>query len=179
MARIFSLDCISSIEQRHVRSIGIQIICYFSRQLEKFFFTTGYHGKEISIWVKRAELLNKWREIVDKYSEFDPSVFHENAIFLDLLENMPSDTWQSILGTLLCMAGVCFVFLNSGFTVIIASGCVLSICVGILGFLSLWGIDLDPISIAAMIISVGCSVDIPAHVSYHYYQACEFFYLYI
>lgn len=85
---------------------------------------------------------------------------------------MPTDTWQSILGTLVCMAMVCFVFLNNWFTVAIASLSVLSICAGILGFLSWWKVDLDPITMAAMIISIGFSVDIPAHVSYHYYQAC-------
>ncbi|KAH7689537.1 Protein PTR-23 [Aphelenchoides avenae] len=141
-------------------------------KLEKFFFTTAYHGKDLSIWTERGKLLNRWREIVDKYSpEFDASVFHEDGVFLDLIENMPTDTWQSVLGTLLCMGAVCFLFLNSFFTVIMASGCVLSICTGILGILSWWGVDLDPITMAAMIISIGCSVDIPAHVSYHYYQA--------
>lgn len=38
-----------------------------SHNLEKFFFTTAYHGKEISIWTKRGELLNTWRAHVDKY----------------------------------------------------------------------------------------------------------------
>ena len=65
------------------------------------------------------------------------------------------------------------VFLNSFFTVVITSACVLSICVGIIGYLSLWGIDLDPIFMAALIISIGCSIDIPTHVAYHYFQACK------
>jgi len=43
------------------------------------------------------------------------------------------------------MAFVCFAFLSSMFTVIFASSCVLSICCGILGILSWWSIDLDPI----------------------------------
>ncbi|KHJ83314.1 hypothetical protein OESDEN_16989 [Oesophagostomum dentatum] len=84
---------------------------------------------------------------------------------------MTTDTWQSVLGTLVCMAFVCFIFLNNLFTVAIASLSVLSICAGILGILSWWGVDLDPITMAATIISIGFSVDIPAHVSYHYYQA--------
>lgn len=61
---------------------------------------------------------------------FDSTVFHDDGIFLDLIDNMPTDTWQSVLGTLLCMGAVCFLFLNSMFTVVIASSCVLSICAG-------------------------------------------------
>uniref|UniRef100_A0A0K0G3N3 SSD domain-containing protein n=1 Tax=Strongyloides venezuelensis TaxID=75913 RepID=A0A0K0G3N3_STRVS len=140
--------------------------------LEKFFFTTSFHGEENSIWVVRGETLRSWRNVVDKYKDIDAHVFHEDGVFLDLINNMPTDTWQSVVGTMVCMSFVCFVFLNSFFTVFMSSSCVLSISVGILGILSWWNIDLDPITMAAMIISIGFSVDIPAHVSYHYYQAC-------
>lgn len=44
---------------------------------------------------------------------------------------------------------------------------------GILGMLSWWNVELDPISMAAMIISIGFSVDIPAHVAYHYCKASK------
>ncbi|KAE9421699.1 hypothetical protein Angca_003119, partial [Angiostrongylus cantonensis] len=139
--------------------------------LDRFFFTTSYHGKALSDWNKRGIMLHSWRKVVDNYSEFKPSVFHEDGVYLDLMDNMATDTWQSVLGTLVCMAFVCFIFLNNLFTVAIASLSVLSICSGILGILSWLGVDLDPISMAATIISIGFSVDIPAHVSYHYYQA--------
>ncbi|VDM93730.1 unnamed protein product, partial [Onchocerca ochengi] len=43
----------------------------------------------------------------------------------------------------------------------------------ILGTLSWLNVQLDPISMAAMIISIGFSVDIPAHVAYHYCKASE------
>ncbi|CAB05002.1 SSD domain-containing protein [Caenorhabditis elegans] len=142
-----------------------------AEELDRFFFTTGYHGDNLTIWTQRGEMLRAWRQVVDKYPDFGASVFHEDGVYLDLIDNMPTDTWQSILGTLVCMAMVCFVFLNNWFTVAIASLSVLSICAGILGFLSWWKVDLDPITMAAMIISIGFSVDIPAHVSYHYYQA--------
>ncbi|VDM59601.1 unnamed protein product [Angiostrongylus costaricensis] len=139
--------------------------------LDRFFFTTSYHGQALSDWNERGMMLHSWRKLVDNYSEFEPSVFHEDGVYLDLIDNMATDTWQSVLGTLVCMAFVCFIFLNNLFTVAIASLSVLSICAGILGILSWWGVDLDPISMAATIISIGFSVDIPAHVSYHYYQA--------
>jgi hypothetical protein len=141
-------------------------------RLEKFFFTTAYHGKDLSIWTERGKLLNKWRETVDRYTNhFDASVYHEDGIFLDLIENMPSDTWQSVVGALVCMGFVCYIFLNSWFAVTIATAAVLSICTGILGLISWWHVDLDPISMAAMIICVGSSCDLPAHTSFHYYLA--------
>ncbi|KHN70673.1 Patched domain-containing protein 3 [Toxocara canis] len=125
---------------------------------------------EYDFWSGFVQLQN---ETIDGSRSFHASVFHEDGVFLDLIDNMPTDTWQSVLGTLICMAAVCFIFLRSMLTVAIATCCVLSICIGILGILSWWGVDLDPIAMAAMIISVGFSVDIPAHVSYHYYKACE------
>lgn len=142
-----------------------------AEELDRFFFTTGYHGDKLTVWTQRGEMLRAWRRVVDKYPDFGASVYHEDGVYLDLIDNMPTDTWQSVLGTLVCMALVCFVFLNNVFTVAIASLSVLSICAGILGILSWWHVDLDPITMAAMIISIGFSVDIPAHVSYHYYQA--------
>ncbi|OZC12409.1 hypothetical protein X798_00040 [Onchocerca flexuosa] len=144
-------------------------------KLKRFFFTTTYHNEKLMKWAMRAKLLKQWRAIVDKdiYEGFHASVFHEDAIFLDLIDNMATDTWQSVAGTLVCMAAVCFLFLRNILTVIIATASVLSIAVGILGILSWLNVQLDPISMAAMIISIGFSVDIPAHVAYHYCKASE------
>ncbi|KHJ97809.1 hypothetical protein OESDEN_02207 [Oesophagostomum dentatum] len=69
------------------------------------------------------------------------------------------------------MAIVCFIFMWDLPTVLITTGVIASIMTGILGTLSWTGTELDPIVMAALIISIGFSVDIPAHVSYHYYSA--------
>ncbi|VDM39490.1 unnamed protein product [Toxocara canis] len=143
-----------------------------SGALNKFFFTTGYHGEGLKEWTERGALLNNWRRIIDKYrDEFNVSVYHDDAIFLDLIGNMPTDAWQSAVGTLLSMAFICFIFLYDKFTVAVVSVAILSIMTGIIGVVSWMGVDLEPIMMAAMLISIGFSVDIPAHVSYHYNSA--------
>uniref|UniRef100_A0A183CA78 SSD domain-containing protein n=1 Tax=Globodera pallida TaxID=36090 RepID=A0A183CA78_GLOPA len=120
--------------------------------LQRFFFTTGYHGEKLRIWTERGHILNQWRAVVDKYAnpdDFNASLYYDDSIFLDLIDNMPFDTMQSVVGTLICMGIVCFLFLNSMFTVAMASGCVLSICCGILGILSWMHTDLDPITMVS------------------------------
>uniref|UniRef100_A0A1I8AH50 SSD domain-containing protein n=1 Tax=Steinernema glaseri TaxID=37863 RepID=A0A1I8AH50_9BILA len=140
--------------------------------LHKFWFTTAYHGDRLVKWFERGAILHKWRQIVDKYkAEFNTSVYHDDAIYLDLIDNMPTDTWQSAVATLSCMAFICFVFMYNKFTVFVSSAAIASIMTGMLGLLTWQGVSMDPIMMAAMIISIGFSVDIPAHVAYHYHSA--------
>ncbi|CCD68128.1 SSD domain-containing protein [Caenorhabditis elegans] len=140
--------------------------------LDRFFITFAIHGTNLQSWPARGDALREWRNVVDKYSaEFGLSVFSDDGIYVDLIENMPTDAWQSAVATLACMAFICFVFMYDVPTVMVATSIIASIMTGILGILSLTGTDLDPIVMSALIISIGFSVDIPAHISYHYHTS--------
>ncbi|KAK0428962.1 hypothetical protein QR680_011108 [Steinernema hermaphroditum] len=140
-------------------------------ELERFLFTTGFSGQKLKDWSQRGALLARWRAEVDKFrTEFDASIFSDDAIFLDLIEVIPSVTWQSVVATLLCMAVVCFLFMQHLFTVLVASLSISSICLGVFGLLSFWSINLDPIMMSAGVMAIGFSVDIPAHIAFHYHR---------
>ncbi|KAH7703467.1 CRE-PTR-12 protein [Aphelenchoides avenae] len=141
--------------------------------LDSILITVGYHGADLKSWSKRAEVLTTWRRVLDKYSdEFNVTVFHDDGLYLDFLENMPTDIWQSATATLVCMAAMCALFMVPNFAAIGVTTCVIaSILISALGIMALQGMTMDPIVMAAMIISMGFSVDVPAHVSFRYHSA--------
>ncbi|CAJ0581554.1 unnamed protein product, partial [Mesorhabditis spiculigera] len=138
--------------------------------VERFFFITAFHGPELVDWSARATLLNMWREVADRHPHLNITVFEDDARFLDLIETLVPTTWQSALLTLGCMFCVTMLFISDPPTLFVATSAILSTCVGVFGLVSWWGADLDPILMSATVMSIGFSVDIPAHISYHYFQ---------
>uniref|UniRef100_A0A8R1UXW4 Ptr-12 n=1 Tax=Pristionchus pacificus TaxID=54126 RepID=A0A8R1UXW4_PRIPA len=139
--------------------------------LDRILFTTAYKGEDLKNWPKRNKLLKAARNTLKKYdSLFNATLFMDDALFLDVIENMPEDMWQAAIATLIAMAFICTIFLQDVFTTLIATISIAATMAGILGALALAGTDLDPIVMAALIISMGFSVDIPAHSCYHFHN---------
>ncbi|KAL3068788.1 hypothetical protein niasHS_017354 [Heterodera schachtii] len=141
--------------------------------VDSFMIIVTYHGVELREWHERAVMMQRWRKVADNYvKDFNVSVLHDDGLFLDLLENMPTDIWQSALGTLVCMSIICAAFMNfNPFVVAVTSIVIACILTETLGIMALIGMTIDPVVMAAVIISMGFSVDIPAHVSYHFHIA--------
>ncbi|KAL3074938.1 hypothetical protein niasHS_014383 [Heterodera schachtii] len=141
-------------------------------QLDSMMTTVAYHGDELQDWYNRALMLREWRQVVDKYvPEFNVSVLHDDGLYLDLLENMPTNIWQSVVVTLLCMAAICGLFMCNMFVVFVTTCVIASIFIETLGIMALMDMTMDPVVMAAVTISIGFSVDMPAHVSYHFHAA--------
>ncbi|CAB3405553.1 unnamed protein product [Caenorhabditis bovis] len=142
------------------------------QNVSKFMFTTGFHGQELKEWNQRGDLLKSWRKTVDKFKdEFNATVFSEDAFFLDMIDSIPTITWQTTLATFVFVSLVCFIFISDVLTVVIVSIAILITSVGVFGYLALCGVSLDPVIMSIAIMCIGFSVDIPAHVTFHYYAA--------
>uniref|UniRef100_A0A1I7TG40 SSD domain-containing protein n=1 Tax=Caenorhabditis tropicalis TaxID=1561998 RepID=A0A1I7TG40_9PELO len=143
--------------------------------MNKFLVTTAYHGSELVDWSNRAKLLNEWRAVADqeKYRSLNVTVYEEDAKFLDLIETMSPVAIQSALWTFASMFVVAALFISHPPTLFVATISILSTSLGVFGIMSWWGADLDPIMMSATVMSIGFSVDIPSHVSYHFYQTAK------
>ncbi|TKR60790.1 hypothetical protein L596_027985 [Steinernema carpocapsae] len=103
-----------------------------------------------------------------RYNELYPLV-EEAGSYADQSQTLSTTIWQTS-SALICM-GIAFIILIPDLSSICgAIFSVLSVNVGVIGYLSLWGIGIDPLSMAAQLMSIGFSVDITAHISYHYYS---------
>ncbi|VDK67156.1 unnamed protein product [Litomosoides sigmodontis] len=138
--------------------------------LKSYFFMISSQS-ELGKWSNRARLLNQLRNVADRHSVHEVSVFDDDAKFLDIIGTLLNHTVQSSVFTVIFMMLVCSFFIPQCAAVIIATLSILSIFIGVLGLLSLWKVDLDPIVMSALIMSIGFSVDIPAHVTYHFFRA--------
>uniref|UniRef100_A0A915MLP1 SSD domain-containing protein n=1 Tax=Meloidogyne javanica TaxID=6303 RepID=A0A915MLP1_MELJA len=109
--------------------------------------------------------VNEWRRIAAHYSDMQVYAYSDHTPFVDQTISIDQTVLGSVAAALFCTCIVCIV--------IAAVFSVFSISWGIFGILSMWNIDLDPISMASLLMAIGISVDFTAHISYHYYKAPE------
>lgn len=61
---------------------------------------------------------------------------------------------------------ICVLNFEAIFCVILS---IISISLGTVGYLHLWDVNLDAVSLISMLMSIGFSVDYSAHICYHFY----------
>uniref|UniRef100_F1KUJ6 Patched domain-containing protein 3 n=1 Tax=Ascaris suum TaxID=6253 RepID=F1KUJ6_ASCSU len=157
-------------EYRHWR--GFMKIDNTTNRIDQFFITLAFHSKELSMWTERLRMLMVFRSIADNYTDLGATVFVEGSEFSDQIPLLLPATIQTSICTLISMTIICCLFMYDKLAVLIASASVFSIFIGVIGLMTLWGIDLDPISMSIIILSIGLSVDFPAHICYHYHRKC-------
>ncbi|CAI5437787.1 unnamed protein product [Caenorhabditis angaria] len=134
--------------------------------LRRFAITFVYHNS--TSWEDRIDAQLEWRAIVDSYPALNASVWNVNAMFVDQMLSLKPLAIQNAIITLLCMAIVCLLFIQNPVSVITATLAILSISLGVTGYLSFWQLDLDPVSLCANLVAIGMAVDFVAHTTYHY-----------
>uniref|UniRef100_A0A914UK13 SSD domain-containing protein n=1 Tax=Plectus sambesii TaxID=2011161 RepID=A0A914UK13_9BILA len=136
--------------------------------VKEFILTIGFHT--VVNYVEMIPILAEWRSIAANYSDMEVTIYSERAPYADQADQMAQTLYMNVPASLVCMVVVCIIFIPNVISIVCAILSVISISFGVFGYLALWGIDLDPLSLAALLMSIGFSVDYTAHISYHYYK---------
>uniref|UniRef100_A0A915AY64 SSD domain-containing protein n=1 Tax=Parascaris univalens TaxID=6257 RepID=A0A915AY64_PARUN len=116
----------------------------------------------------RAVYVDECRRVLLRYPNFNATVFDGDSAVLDLILTVKTDLIGSITVTVLCMAIVCFFFVSSRISVLFITFTISSICFTLVGTLSWWGADMDPVTMVDVLIATGFSVDYTAHIAYKF-----------
>ncbi|KAM3723201.1 Patched-related protein [Dirofilaria immitis] len=138
------------------------------RKLVAFIITAT--AQNMAEWSNRAVYVDACRAVFRNYSRFNATVYDGDSAVLDLIMTAKKDLIGSITITILCMATVCIFFIGSKTGVLIITITISSICFTLVGLLSWWGADMDPITMIDVLIATGFSVDYTAHIAYKFYK---------
>lgn len=103
-----------------------------------------------------------------KDSAINASVFHPYFVFFDQFELVRPTSIQSMVIGALIMMLISFIFIPNFLCSLWVAFSIVSIELGVAGYMSLWDVNLDSISMINLIMCIGFSVDFTAHICYTY-----------
>lgn len=103
-----------------------------------------------------------------KDSPINITIFHPYFVFFDQFELVrPTSIQCMVIGAIIMMI-ISFIFIPNILCSIWITFSIISIEVGVVGYMSLWDVNLDSISMINLIMCIGFSIDFTAHICYVY-----------
>ncbi|XP_022235301.1 patched domain-containing protein 3-like, partial [Limulus polyphemus] len=109
----------------------------------------------------------KLREIADN-SPFNVTVYQQFFIFWDQFILVRETSIQAISVAAAVMMVILLIFIPKPICALWVAFSIISIEIGVIGYMTLWNVNLDSISMINLIMCIGFSVDYSAHISYAY-----------
>ncbi|XP_039955709.1 patched domain-containing protein 3 [Bactrocera tryoni] len=113
------------------------------------------------------EMVRDLRKIC-KDSPLNASIFHPYFVFFDQFELVRPTSIQSMIVGALIMMIISFIFIPNILCSLWVAFSIISIELGVAGYMALWDVNLDSISMINLIMCIGFSVDFTAHICYTY-----------
>ncbi|CAB3255396.1 unnamed protein product [Arctia plantaginis] len=113
------------------------------------------------------EMVRALRKVVAE-SPLNASVFHPYFVFFDQFELVRPTSLQNLCYGALMMMITSFIFIPNILCSLWVAFSIISIEIGVVGYMALWDINLDSISMINLIMCIGFSVDFTAHICYAY-----------
>ncbi|CAL4066460.1 unnamed protein product [Meganyctiphanes norvegica] len=116
------------------------------------------------------DMMEELRQIA-RDSKFDVTVFNPFFIYFDQYVLVRTTSIQAVCLAAGIMMIVSLVFIPNPLCSLWVAFSIISIEIGVVGYMTLWGVNLDSISMINLIMCIGFSVDFSAHISYAYLAA--------
>ncbi|KAJ4937105.1 hypothetical protein JOQ06_001689 [Pogonophryne albipinna] len=100
--------------------------------------------------------------------QVDILVYHPAFIYFDQYTVIMDNTIQTIMVAVMVMLVVSLILIPSPLCSLWVAFAICSVIVGVTGFMALWGVNLDSISMINLVMCIGFSVDFSAHISYSF-----------
>ncbi|KAK0394732.1 hypothetical protein QR680_000906 [Steinernema hermaphroditum] len=106
------------------------------------------------------------REIADRYPELNVITYQQSRPIADQLNVLLPNTLQNDTLAIICMAIIALMFIPNPICAFWITLAIVTMDIGVIGMLALWGVKLDPISMITIIMAIGFSIEFSAHITY-------------
>ncbi|CAJ0578328.1 unnamed protein product, partial [Mesorhabditis spiculigera] len=134
--------------------------------IKSFRFLIGL--RDIQSTTGQQEATQTMREIASRWPQYNVTSFMPLWLFTDQYAIVVPNTVQNIWIALLVMIAIAFALIPQPLCAFWVALACASIDFGVIGFMTLWDVNLDAISMITIIMSIGFSVDYSAHITYGY-----------
>ncbi|XP_078573965.1 patched domain-containing protein 3-like [Branchiostoma floridae x Branchiostoma japonicum] len=134
----------------------------------RFFVQT----KQIDGTLKEKNIMTKMRELASGAS-VEAIVYHPAFVYYDQYIAILPNTLQNLGIATGAMLVVSLFLMPHVVNAVWVTLAIASICTGVLGFMTLWSVNLDSVSMINIIMCIGFSVDFSAHIVYSFVTAKE------
>ncbi|KRX99823.1 Patched domain-containing protein 3 [Trichinella pseudospiralis] len=118
--------------------------------------------------IAQTETVVEFRNIASKYPEYNITSFNKMWHYVDqYLEIVPNIIQECAYG-IMCMVILALLLIPKAVCSLWVTFSIFSIDMGVIGFMTLWGLNMDTISMITIIMSIGFSVDFSAHIAFSY-----------
>ncbi|XP_003377905.1 putative patched domain-containing protein 3 [Trichinella spiralis] len=135
-------------------------------QIDAFRFTMAI--RDFHTAGQQMQTLDQLRAIADQYPQYNISCYQLLWPFIDQYEQVLPNVFQELYSGMLCMVVIALLFIPNPLGTLWVTVAMASIDVGVIGYMTLWGLSIDCITMITLIMSIGFSVDFSAHIAYSY-----------
>ncbi|KHN86876.1 Patched domain-containing protein 3 [Toxocara canis] len=135
-------------------------------RIKTFRFLVGL--RQISKTYQQEEATVLMREVASRYTAYNITTFMPLWLFTDQYAIVIPNTIQNIVIALSVMIVIAILLIPQPLCSLWVALAIASIDLGVIGFMTLWDVNLDAISMITIIMSIGFSVDYSAHITYGY-----------